>query len=994
MSTVSSGRYELGDEIASGGQGSVFHAYDRVLNRDVAVKVLRAGFAVDSAPARRFREEARITGQLQHPGIPPIHDLGTLPDSRPFLAMKLIRGRTLAQVLDEQPVFTQLLPVFEQICQAVAYAHDRHVIHRDLKPANVMVGAFGEVQVMDWGLAKLLGEAAPDGATEASSAGDTTAAATEIHSDGDDSSHTRAGSVLGTPAYMPPEQAIGAIDQLDARSDVFGLGAILCVLLTGKPPYVGADSESTRQMAARVKLDDAWSRLDACGAENEWISLCKRCLAPEKADRPKDAAEVAAAVAGLRTAAEARARQAELDRVRIEGELRTAELKATELRRRRRIRLALFGSIALIGVAVAGGGLLVRQQRLEREVQAERARASAEQLMSQVPDFQRRSLWADAIRVLDESERLLGPDALPELRSDLERSRNETLFLRKLEDIHFNKAVMRDFTFSNEEPLQQYEQAFNGCYLFTEESPNFLARDRATIVSAIRNSRIKDALVAAMDDWTFTLTDTEKSEALLEITAEITQFKWRKSLDPFGVGAAELERRVRAIPHEERTPAMIGLLGSRIRGRTGVALIQDGLAQFPSDFWLHLHLAFATERKAERTAALRAAIALRPDAFSIRIALMAVMLDMPGESPPTMAEYRAIHEWALETHRLWPNEALSANYLGATHGRLLQYDEAASFYRKAVSLEKGRIAHLHWNGLGLTLRNAEKWTEAAEAYRSGIESGGAGVSSVLHSNLADALLVIGRCEEAAQSYKAALRADSSSSTAISDVAARVGLGAALFELGRNDDAEVQFRIAERRSVEHSTAYLRFLMMAVQRQRPGSPLPAHLFQRLQTLATSPGGAASVEAAIAREIKQAAEESRKPRNLGALYAKLGEARYANQMPDEAEQCFLKALEHDPKSAYACDWVAFLKLLKRDAAGALPYAEQSVKLDPKLAQAQFNLGRARLGTRDVPGGIAALREAQRLDPRRADVKQLLDLAEQHENASLAPPPREIKR
>ncbi|HET6573568.1 MAG TPA: serine/threonine-protein kinase [Fimbriiglobus sp.] len=204
--------------------------------------------------------------------------------------------------------------MFEQVCQAVGYAHAHHVIHRDLKPANVMVGAFGEVQVMDWGLAKVLAnrEVEPPDADPDATLG------TEVRSTRGADAATQAGSLLGTPAYMPPEQAIGAVDQIDTRSDVFGLGGILCVILTGQPPYVAADAESTRQLAARARLEDAFTRLEGCGAEPELEALCKRCLSAEKSDRPRDAGEVADAVRRLRADAEDRARRAELDRARAE----------------------------------------------------------------------------------------------------------------------------------------------------------------------------------------------------------------------------------------------------------------------------------------------------------------------------------------------------------------------------------------------------------------------------------------------------------------------------------------------------------------------------------------------------------------------------------------------------------------------------------------------------------------------------------------------------
>src|SRR5262249_56041338 len=170
-------------------------ATDTVLDRVVAVKVLQERFEPGSVTARRFVGEARIASQLQHPGIPAVHDLGTLPDGRPFLAMRLIKGRTLDRLLKERsPGSPNLVAVFEQVCQAVGYAHAHRVVHRDLKLANVMVGAFGEVQVMDWGLAKVLGATAQRAEPTAC---DATVAATAIDSDRCADDATRAGSVLG-----------------------------------------------------------------------------------------------------------------------------------------------------------------------------------------------------------------------------------------------------------------------------------------------------------------------------------------------------------------------------------------------------------------------------------------------------------------------------------------------------------------------------------------------------------------------------------------------------------------------------------------------------------------------------------------------------------------------------------------------------------------------------------------------------------------------------
>jgi tetratricopeptide (TPR) repeat protein len=373
---VAANRYEFGAEIARGGMGVIYRATDTAFAREVAVKVLQHRFGVVSAAARRFADEARITGQLQHPAIPPAHDLGTLADGRPFLVMKLIKGDTLEELLKARTTPSadrgRYVAAFEQVCQAVAYAHAHSVIHRDLKPANVMVGNFGEVQVMDWGLAKVLGSrVASDGDPEA------TTSATRVDSLRDsDGSFTQAGSVLGTPAFMPPEQAIGAVGEIDARSDVFGLGALLTVILTGEPPFAAETAELSRVKAARGEIQECFARLDASGADPDLISLCKRCLAPRQIDRLTDASQVAQVVAELRQAAEERARQAELDKVRVEGEKAAAEARSVERRKRRQVWI---GAAAVLAIAAIGGlSVVLTMQRHANEVLAgERAKVEA-----------------------------------------------------------------------------------------------------------------------------------------------------------------------------------------------------------------------------------------------------------------------------------------------------------------------------------------------------------------------------------------------------------------------------------------------------------------------------------------------------------------------------------------------------------------------------------------------------------------------------------------
>jgi serine/threonine protein kinase len=346
--------YDLHEVIGRGGMGVVYRARDQQFDRDVAVKLLADDVPANSPPAARFLVEAKITGQLQHPGIPAVHELGTLADGRPFLAMKLVKGQTLQTLLDGRPNPQhdrgRFLAIFEHICHAVGYAHAHRVIHRDLKPSNVMVGAHGEVQVMDWGLAKVVSDPSPP----REQGGDedpwkTVDAKTAIDTPRGSGSETRTGSVLGTPAYMPPEQAGGEIRKLDARTDVFALGAILCQILTGRPPYAGKDANENKLLAIRGDLQNVFSLLDVSAAEPDLLALCKRCLAFRQEDRPVDAGEVANAVGALRAAANERARQAELERAR-------AEVHATEQRRRRRtvqVAASLIATVLLLGLGIS-----------------------------------------------------------------------------------------------------------------------------------------------------------------------------------------------------------------------------------------------------------------------------------------------------------------------------------------------------------------------------------------------------------------------------------------------------------------------------------------------------------------------------------------------------------------------------------------------------------------------------------------------------------------
>ena len=337
------GRYALGPELGRGGMGQVLEAQDLSLHRSVALKLL---FDQDDASMRlRFVDEARYTGQLQHPGVPPVYELGQLGDGRMFFAMKRLEGRTLRDVLEDlradEPEATRqygrvrLLTIFAQVCRTIAYAHSRGLMHRDLKPDNIMLGEFGEVTVMDWGLAKPF-DAPAEG--EAAEVGVGLALRSV-----EGRFSTQAGEVTGTPHYMPPEQAAGRIAELGPRSDVYSLGAVLYELLTLEPPYDGPSARRIREAVVAGQLVPPSERTPDRDVPPACERLAVHCLQVRPDDRPGDATWIADEVDAFLAGEQDRARKAaERDALLAKGrEAAEAYAASSDAHRQHQNRVAL-----------------------------------------------------------------------------------------------------------------------------------------------------------------------------------------------------------------------------------------------------------------------------------------------------------------------------------------------------------------------------------------------------------------------------------------------------------------------------------------------------------------------------------------------------------------------------------------------------------------------------------------------------------------------------
>ena len=1001
--------YELHHLIGSGGMGDVYRARDLSLDRDVAVKVLRPQFPAGSTAARRFLDEARLTGQLQHPGVPPIHQAGTLPDGRPFLAMKLIKGDTLADLLDARPDpggdRGRFVAAFESVCHAVGYAHRHGVVHRDLKPANVMVDAFGEVQVLDWGLAKVLG--GPDPGRPEAGPDETTAAGTEVQSLRGAADATRAGSVLGTPAFMPPEQAIGAVNQVDARSDVFGLGAILCVVLTGKPPYLGGDSESTRQLAARARLDDAFARLDGCGGDPELVALCKRCLAPERADRPADGGAVAAAVARLRAAADERAREADLDRVRAEGERATAEARAAEQRKKRRVQLAL---VAAVGALLIGGvGFAwwdARRAEAQARADADRERAEAgraaavaqargrvPELVALAADLRRAYRFDQARQTLDQAAALAATAGLDDLQPAVARARADLALVAELDAVRMRRSLWVAAPggkggFDEAGAPEAYRRVFRTRGLDVLAAPE-AAGEWATA------SAVRDELLVALDDWAvLALDDPAVRDPVLAAARRAEPDPARNAYrDPALWADRGRLRALAAGGAADHLPVGLLVALADVMARRGVdpaAALRLAVARHPREFLAAFALGQARggpdRRDPEAVGAFRAARALRPDNLTVLNNLGASLANA-GDLRGAVATYRHIIQLdpaftrahtnlgiALqdggdlpgavaaftEAVRVDPGDAKAHNCLGGARHLGGDLPGAVAAYREAVRLDPAdSTAH---NGLGVVLAATGDRPGALAAYREAVRLDPANAKA--HTNLGNVLLDSGDRPGAVAAHERAIALDPA------DAKAHHNLGVALKASGDLPGALAAYKEAIRLDPKLA--------------------PAHfsLGNALRDGRDLPGAIAAYKEAIRLDPAYAPAHT----NLGIVLAARGDFPAAIAAHTEAVRL-------DPANAQARANLGDALKASGDLPGAIAAYKEAVRLDPKYVPARGNLGIALAVSGDLDGAIAEFETIQRLQPDDPYVQRNLAharklKADRDAKRPVAPPPREVRR
>lgn len=516
-----SDRFALKEEIARGGMGIIYRAHDKELDREVAVKVLAREQAVAKT---RFERESRLSARLQHPGIVPIHQTGTLRDGRTFIAMKLIAGNTLRALIDEEPDARhrmKLLDVFHQVCQAVAYAHSVGIVHRDLKPSNIMVGEFGEVQVMDWGIAKVW-------ATD-ESPGEQTDQGFSVPIE-----VTRHGSVVGTPAYIPPEQA--RAEPTDCRADVFALGGILLDIMTGLPPFHGQTSTEALKKSAAGDMSGIRQLLNLAEADPLLLALAKDCLAADPQSRPADASVVSDRVQTYFSSRDERLRAAEFEKVR------SAERLAAEVKRRR--QTLLFGVVVVVGLMAALGLSILylnekntrqterlqadrdaRERRLDRESKVRVLIARATSLQAQAVSANKENqyqFWQDAQLELNKTSGLADGELDPKLKATLASVREEV-------DAQVGSARQR---LEHQRSEQRIVDAIRAA-IRRSQSPDTLMKftPESAIAESLEDSFAKFGLTVGCD-FAQSVTQIKNSEHLNEFLAGLEL--WRRQVSDTG----------------------------------------------------------------------------------------------------------------------------------------------------------------------------------------------------------------------------------------------------------------------------------------------------------------------------------------------------------------------------------------------------------------------------------------------------------------------------
>lgn len=895
------GRFVVLELHAKGGLGQVSRAFDEDVRRTVALKEIREPWADDPEARRRFVAEAEITGQLEHPGVVPIYALGLAPDGRPFYAMRFIGGRTLSEAITahhEAPTalgLRDLLQQFVAICRTVSYAHSRSVVHRDLKPSNVVLGDFGEAIVLDWGIAKRLGKTAkPSLSGEADPSGSGTA--------------TEKGSVLGTPAYMPPEQARGEPDAARPSADVYALGAILYTILAGRPPYLGASGsdilvqlfEGPPQPPSQV----------AKGMPKALEAVCLKAIARDADDRYPGAEALARDVERwLADEPVSACREPWADRARRWARRNRSWVLAGSAS----LVVALIGLMAVVAVQERANVRLSMAR--DAEADAHRRADSRFRLALEAVRQYHTGVGREALLKQPEMselrERLLRPpiEFYERLRRDLEAdARRDTGALTALAEAYANLGTLTDSVGSTSDALASYRSAVEILDALVRRSPEDLRLMR----------RLADARNAAgtLEKATGGIEEAEASyRAASALHRELVRLEADPDSDRAGLATC-LSNLGNLLSLTDRLDEAGRCFDEalEIRARLAENRPSDPDRQLDHAEILHnlaLHR-LATGQTPEAVDAQRKAleidrmlVARHPDQdrFLVDLAQACQNLAMLVEMAGQVDEAEALYIEASGVQR-----------------RLAEEDPAISAYQADLARCLNNLGQLHVD-TGMYDLAADRLDEALGLFRDLVEAhpdvptyrSGLAASLLNRGGLAQAL---GRLEDARDNFRESLghhrtladlepgRSEHRRAVAI----VHNNLGSMAYQAGRLDEAEASFRdtleIRERLAQEFpdddeiraelATARNNLGAVIDDAGRPGEAEPLLLDAIAEREALADGHPDWLDLAIALGGSHS--------NLGDLRARLGEPREAVQSFDRAIEILRDASGRDPRDVKA--------------------------------------------------------------------------------------------
>jgi tetratricopeptide (TPR) repeat protein/serine/threonine protein kinase len=960
---------------AEGGLGKVSVARDEELHRDVALKEIKERHADNYESRARFLVEAEITGALEHPGVVPVYGLGRYADGRPFYAMRFIKGDTLREAVEhfhkaeagERPAgrrleLRKLLGRFVDVCDVIAYAHSRGILHRDLKPDNIMLGKYGETLVVDWGLAKPLG--APEEAKDKSEP--------FFQPSGDGSAETQKGAAIGTPQYMPPEQAAGRLDVLGPASDVYSLGATLYCVLTGQAPFTDPTVGAVLQKVQRGEFPPPRQINPKVPTALEAVCLNAMAFRPE--DRYPTARALAHDIEQW-LADEPVSAWREPWRVRV----------GRWMRHHQTLTAATVAGL-LVAILAGGAGALWYQHEQAAQAARHAAQASAtasgvDAALNEAEGLEKQAAglkdepvrWKETLSeagsAVKRAEGLLnsgeGADdlriRLADAEGRLEAAEKDRRLLVHLEEVHLQSAVAGSeggFDLAGE--AKQYAAAF-------EEDMGFSSLITEEAAERINTRPIRVELLAALADWSNAAPSKEDKERLRNVlkTADPDPAAFRNRWN-----AAMTKKDEEALhnlafsPEAAKQPAVrVALLGwqlTSINSGDAVKFLKEANDRRPGDFWILFRLGHACRQTSPPLTddAIRyftAALAMRPDSSTAHVAL-ANELRIKRQFDDAIREYR----FAV---RLKPDNVWAYNGLGLVLRDQGNRDEAISEYRKAIELDP-KLSLPHTN-LGLVLQDQHKLDEAAAEHRKAVELDPKSVYAL--ASLGNLLREQGKREEAEAEYRQALELDPKYASSHN------GLAIVLNDEGKRDEAVAEYHKAFELDPRYVAAHSN-LGGVLHSQHKWDEAVAEYRKALEFDAKYVFAHTGLGNVLRDQGKrdEALAEYRKAVDLDPKYAYahngLGNALYDLGKRDEAAAEYRKAIELDPKLATAHSNLAGVLRDQHRSDEAVAEFQKSIEIDPKFINAHNNLGNVlrEQGKRDE--AAAEYRKALEIDPKYA--------------------------